>query len=163
MEEAAVANETIEKSDEQVLHRVKSLIAAHKRVFMGLDEAEQQAKKQEAQKSSDQLSCQNHHRVPCPACKAVATVDGKAFGKVTVDQESDRIVTRQAVMPERFSCAACGLKLQGYYELTAAELGDQYTRRITASPEDYYGLVDPHDIEQITSLAEEAFLEYNND
>ena len=71
-------------------------------------------------------------------------------------------------MPERFNCIACNLKFNGYSELVAAEMGDQYTRTIRYSPEDYYGLVNPDDIDQITELAENHYeemhmMEYNND
>jgi hypothetical protein len=163
-DEANIAKATIQEFDQQVQNRILSEIAAHKKVFERLAETDRQAKKAYAKEDSDNLACQNHHRVICPACGSSATVDGQAFGNVTVLQGSDEIITKQAVMPERFACVACGLRLQGYSELIAAELGDQYTRRTTYLPEDYYGLVNPEDIDEIERLAEQHFgSEYNNE
>ncbi|MDA8563245.1 hypothetical protein N9L06_02210 [Mariniblastus sp.] len=164
-EESNIAETTIQEFDEQVLGKVKSEIAAHKRVFVGLPDDARGVKAEASEKNSNNLAFQNHHRIKCPACESVATVDGTPFGNLTINQDSDEIVTQQAVMPERFACIACNLKFTGYSELVAAELGDQYTRTIRYAPEDYYGLVDPDDIDQITELIENhyAAMEYNND
>ncbi|MDM4015980.1 hypothetical protein [Roseiconus lacunae] len=162
--EAKIAKETIEKFDRKVLSKVKGTIAAHKKVFASLKKVERDAKIEKAKKESDLLAYQNHHRVKCPACGAVATVEGQVFGAVTVMQELEQVVTKQAVMPESFSCVACGLELSGFSELVAADLGDQYTRTIYSSPEEYYGLVNPESLEQIRWLAGEHYgLEYNNE
>ena len=56
--------------------------------------------------------------------------------------EEDNIKVQQPVSPSSLACPACGLKLQGYAELDAVQLGGQYTRTINYSPEDYYGLID---------------------
>ena len=141
---------------------------AHKKVFDGLEDGQRTAKAEAAKQNSNTLAYSNHHRVTCPACQSAATVDGTPFGNLTINQEEDEIVTQQAVMPERFGCTACNLKFNAYSELVAAEMGDQYTRTIRYSPEAYYGLVNPEDIEQITELAQNhceqmEMMEYNND
>jgi hypothetical protein len=112
-----------------------------------------------AEKLGRQLATKREHRVICPACQCVATVQGTPFGKENVTHDDGEIVVRQPVSPTSFSCSACGLKLQGYAELDAANLGGQYTRRTTFSPEEYYGLIAEDDLkaylEEYTSRQEE--------
>ena len=142
------------------------LIAAHKKVFEGKPDDEKAAAAAKAKAEADQLAYVRHHRVTCPACQSVATVQGETFGLEHVSHDDGEIVVRTAVSPRTFSCPACGLKLEGYAELDAAELGGQYTRRTTYSPQEYYGLIDPEtdDISEYVEryLADMAD-EYDND
>ena len=156
----------IAELDTQVMQKVKSEIAAYTRVFVALDQGEQKDRAEKSEQNSQRLAFQYHHRVTCPACQSVATVHGQTFGHQTIDQDEERIVSKQAVMPESFSCVACGLKLNGYSQLVAAELGDQYTRTIYFTPEEYYGLVNPEDFDQIEQVLEQhniEYFQYNND
>jgi hypothetical protein len=143
VDEARIAGEILGETDKEVKQKVLSLIAAHRKVFDGKSGGEKTTAAATAKTEADQLAHLRHHRVVCPACKSTATVQGEAFGPEHVSHDDGDIVVRTAVSPRSFSCSACGLKLEGYAELDAAELGGQYTRRTTLSPQEYYGLIDP--------------------
>lgn len=146
-EEAKAATEMLEEIKEGVIGKVKSAIAAHQKVFTGKPEKEQEALQKKAEEEGNKLAFQRHHRVDCPACGSVATVQGTPFGKERVKNEEDLVIVSQAVSPNSFSCLACGLKLNGYAELDAAEMGGHYTRTTEYSPEEYYGLIHPDDVD----------------
>ncbi len=167
-QEAKFAEEMLAENRENVKKEVLSAIATHKKVFEAKQPDEQKAAKLEAEKLGQELSTKRHHRVTCPACGCTATIQGRPFGKehVTHD-ESGEIVVRQAVSPTEFSCPACGLKLTTYAQLETAGLGDHYTRKTTYSAVEYYGLIDPDDLdsyiyEYLESQAGD-FREYDNE
>jgi len=167
-QEAKFAEEVLAENRDNVKKEVLSAIAAHKRVFETKQQDEQETAKLEAEKLGQELSTKRHHRVTCPACGCTATVQGRPFGKehVTHD-ESGEIIVKQAVSPTEFSCPACGLKLATYAQLETAGLGDHYTRKTTYSAAEYYGLIEPDDLdsylaEYLASQAED-FREYDNE
>ena len=117
-----------------------------------------------AEKQSEILSHQQHHRVTCPACKCVATVQGDTYGREQVENKDDEIIVRQSVIPTKFVCNSCTLKLSGYGELIAANVADHFTHRIHYTPEEFYELVDPNDGEAMQSYAEDhGFYFFSND
>jgi hypothetical protein len=141
--EAQVAFEILAETEKEVRQKVLSLIAAHQKVFEGRSDEEKMHAAAKAKTEGEQLARQRHHRVVCPSCKSVATVQGEAFGPEHVSHDDGEIIVRTAVSPRSFSCSACGLKLDGYAELDAAGLGGQYTRRTAFTPQEYYGSIDP--------------------
>jgi hypothetical protein len=147
-EEANVATRILTENQSDVRQRIQSSIAAHRKVFQDKSEQERKDATTKAEELGSQLAMQRHHRVTCPACQCIATVQGTPFGKDHITQGDGCIVVRQPVSPTSFSCSACGLKLQGYAELEAANLGGHYTRTRTCSPEEYYGLINPEDLGQ---------------
>jgi hypothetical protein len=165
-EEAAVANETLVADEDGTKQRVRSEIAAFARVFGGKPEAERHAAAELAQGRANELARQRHHRVECPACKCSATVQGRTFGNERTTHEEGVIRVRQAVYPTSFSCSACGLKLTGYAELNAADLGGHYTRTTEYAPEEYYGLINPDDFDPTPYIEEylrDRYEEYDNE
>ncbi|HEU4670121.1 MAG TPA: hypothetical protein VFR91_05415 [Dyella sp.] len=163
-DEAAAAEHSLQSAEESTLGVVKSQIAAHRRVFQSKDAGEQQSLAKEAQKKSDALAHSGHHRVSCPACRSTATVQGDVYGGERVEHHDRTITIRQSVVPTRFCCLACGLKLTGYGELHAAGVADHYTQRREYTPEEYYGLVDPSDHEAMREYAgNHNFFEFNNE
>lgn len=144
--EAGVAETIITEKQNDVRQRVVSTVAAHRKVFQSKLEEEKTRLADEAETEGRHMSWQGVHRVKCPACQCVAGVEGASFGDEHVTNDEDEIIVRQPVSPTKFSCSACGLTLQGYAELEAANLGGHYTRRTTYSPEEYYGLVHPDDL-----------------
>ena len=126
-----MATTTLIENENDVKQSVCSLVAAHCKVFQGKQDGEQQAAATEAEELGAELSVQRHHRVKCPACQCVATVQGTPFGKEHTSGDDGEIILRQAVSPTGFACSACGLKFKGYAQLHAAGLGAQYTRQTT--------------------------------
>ena len=167
-EEAKFAEEMLAENRDSVTKEVLGAIAAHKRVFEAKPSNEQAAARVKAEELGEELSTQRHHRVTCPACGCTATVQGRPFGKEHVThEETGEIITRQAVSPTEFSCSACGLKLSTYAQLETAGLGDTYTRKTTYSAEDYFGLINPDNLDEYLDeyLKSKAgdFLEYDNE
>ncbi len=158
-DEAAVANEVLSKSHTEVMGKVMRAIATHAKAFAAKTAVEQLAAAEAARIEGEQLAHKRHHRVTCPACGSVATVQGKPFGPQKITHGDGVITVKQAVSPQSFSCPACGLKLEGYPELEVAEVGGQYTRTIEASPSDFYGLIDPEDRESLSEYLEEEVQE----
>ena len=146
-EEAKVAEEVLQRVEAGVISRVKDLIAAHSKVFAAKEEAVRNVLSETAQVDAERLSHRGHHRVSCPACKSLATVSGTTYGGERIEHRDDLILVRESVIPTKFECKACELKLGNYQELVAAGLGDHYTNRSEYSPPDYYELVDPNDRE----------------
>jgi hypothetical protein len=161
-EEAKAATQILDETQQEVKQHTLNIVAAHRKVFEGKT-VEQKAKlATEAEAEAQRVSYERHHRVPCPACRSAATVQGAPFGAKHVSNEEDGIVVRQAVSPRSSCCSACGLKLTGYAELDAAQLGGQYTRTRTYSPEEHYGLIDPDTFNFEEYLAD-RFRDYDNE
>ncbi len=159
--EADVAAGMVAAAQEEVRQRVKTEVAAHARVFASRSEEERASSMASAEAETARLSYRRFHRVTCPACKAAATVNGDAFGeaRVTHDEDDVQVVVRQAVVPQSFRCTACGLKLQGYADLAAANLANQYTRTTRYSPEEYFELINPDDADAVQQLVESHLYE----
>ena len=153
-DEAKTAENIVEALNNEVTSKVKSKIAAFAKVFSDKNPEEQSILKSNALAQSEQLSHRQHHRVECPACKAVATVQGDTYGREQIEHKDQEIIVRQSVIPTKFSCKSCGLNLDGYGELTAANIADHFTHRIHYTPEEFYELVDPNDRAAMDSYAE---------
>jgi len=164
-----IANEgqlILSEIDSQILSNTKSLIAAHKKVYDNLDKEERIALADKAKELGSKLSHINHHRVDCPACGCVATVQGEASGKENIEHTEREIIVRQSIVPTKFNCTACGLKLSGYGSLSSAGVADHFTKRISYSPEEYYDMINPNDYDAIASRYEDQIREntdYNNE
>jgi DNA-directed RNA polymerase subunit M/transcription elongation factor TFIIS len=163
-QEAKFAEDMLAENRDNVKREVLSAIATHKRGFEAKQPAEQETAKLQAEELGQTLSTQHHHRVKCPACGCIATVQGRLFGKEHVThEENGDIIVRQSVIPTDFSCPACGLKLSSYAQLETAGLGDHYTRKTTYSPEEYYGLINPDDIDEYLEERTGDLREYDNE
>lgn len=161
--EADIAQGIIDSNHKNVVSKVNGLIAAHKKVFTGKASEEQEELRQIAEEQGNQLSTQRHHSVSCPACNCIATVQGVLFGKEHITNNEDEIIVRQSVTPTSFSCPACDLKLAGYAEIKQANLAEHYTRQTTYSPEEYYGLINPDDLDSYLDERAANYMEYDNE
>jgi predicted RNA-binding Zn-ribbon protein involved in translation (DUF1610 family) len=146
-EAAKAAKKILEESVKEVRQQVERAIAGTRKAFQALSPEQQAAATKQAESVGAVLATRRHHRVKCPSCGSVATVQGEAFGPDKVINDEDSIRVLQSVLPHSLTCPACGLKLTGYAELDVAGLGGNYTRTTTFSPEDYYGLIDPESID----------------
>lgn len=162
-EEASLAEGMLIEDRNNVKRQVLAAIDAHKSVFEARALEERISAKAMAETRCLELSTQRHHRVICPACGCIATVQGQPFGKEYItNNEAGEIISSQAVLPTEFSCSACGLALKGYAQLETAMLGDQYTRKTTFTPEEYYGLISPDDVEDYMA-SQDHYREYDNE
>ncbi len=161
-DEADVADGILAEDRTGTRQRVQRAIASHRQVFEDKSPKDREAARERAAELGEQLAHERHHRVNCPVCGCVASVEGKTFGRELVSHDDGEIIGRQAVAPTSFSCSACELKLTSYAELEEAALGGHYTRTTTYSPEEYYGLVDPGNIDIQEYLAD-MYDEYDNE
>lgn len=164
-DEAEIATQVLKEIQTEVKKRVFGLITSHRKIFELKTAAERQAAAESAKQQGDRLSRERHHRVSCPACGSTATVQGTPFGSERVIHDEDGIIVKQSVAPRTFQCPACGLKLEGYAELDAAQVGGHYTRTTSVSPEDFYGLIneDDFDPEPYVEKYLSDLAEYDND
>jgi hypothetical protein len=162
-DEADVANEALTEDAKDVRQRVQSAIASHRSVFLDKSKEEREVAASRAAELGAQLATRRHHCVPCPACACIAAVHGRAFGPEHVTHVEGEIVVRQAVAPTGFACSACDLKLEGYAALEAAGLGGHYQRQTTYSPDEYFGLIAPEDLDSHIQAYLENMREYDNE
>ncbi len=141
--EDKTAQRVLEQTQREVITKVKLEIQECRSAFQDLDGAEQESRMAEAEKRGELLSRQRHHRVKCPACGCIATVQGFPFGEAVIVHGDGEIIEKISVLPETFECAACSLKLKGHAELNVAEVGEVYTRTTIYSPSEFYDLIDP--------------------
>lgn len=160
------ANVILAEIEEEVIGKTKSLIAAHKKVFENKSKEDTEKLKAEAEKNSNDLSHKGYHRVHCPACNSVATILGEPYGKENIETNEDCIIVRQSILPTKFKCSACELKINGYNALTSVNLSNHYTRRITYSPEEYFDMINPDDYDAIVDRYNDFDryeMEFNNE
>lgn len=140
----------LEEIEDVVIGKTKELIVAHKRVFENKEGELKNKIKEEATKKGLELASRGYHRVTCPACGCIATVFGEPFGNHRIEHADDEIIVRQSILPTKFNCTACELKLTGYGSLKAVNLANHYTRTHWYTPEEYYNLINPDDEDSIT-------------
>lgn len=163
-EEAKAAEVILKETETKVVEKTKSLIAAHTKVFEAKPEEEINELRAESEKQGEILSHAKHHRVKCPACSSVATVTGDIYGKDQIEHANDEIIVRQTVIPTKFSCTACALRLNGYGQLSTAGVGDHFNHRTHYTPEEYYDMVSVDDREAFDRIAEElGYFHFSND
>jgi hypothetical protein len=133
--EADVANEVLSENEAAVKSNVLKLIAEFAKLFAAKTPEEQEKASQLATREGEQLSHKRNHRVTCPACKSVATVRGEAFGPEKVIHEDGGAWAR--------------FRLAGHYKRTS-----------TFSPDDYYGLINPDDVDSLRPYLERHMDKY---
>jgi hypothetical protein len=154
-QEGVVAEGIVKEMEEKVLKETLSVIALHKKTFESQTKTDRLQLATDAKTRGEILSRQKHHRVTCPACDCVATIEGDLYGLERVKPTDDTIIVRQSVKPTKFGCKACGLKLNGYGALLSAGVAEDFNHTMTYKPEDYYGLINPNDESAIRSVAED--------
>ena len=82
--------------------------------------------------------------VKCPACSAEAVVRGDVTGRGEPALKDNDLVVEARVLPIRFGCPACGLKLATSGELNHMGIGEVYTRPEHLDVMEFFG-IDPHE------------------
>ncbi len=85
------------------------------------------------------------HRVKCPACNSDAIVRGSPSGPPKIDSVDSLVVVKTPMLPSRFECSACRLKVFGYSKLNACGLGGVFTSTVEYDAADYYGVGEPEE------------------
>lgn len=94
---------------------------------------------------------QNGHRAKCPSCSSTALIVGEAVGAPERSIDEDIITETQVLLPPKFECVACGLKITGLAKLAAVGLGERYKNKQTFDAHELYAEQD------------EGFADYEDD
>ncbi|SFM04119.1 hypothetical protein SAMN03159423_5010 [Bradyrhizobium sp. NFR13] len=134
-EEAATAEKLIAALADDAAKTVKATIHAHATVW-----AKKDAPDREKLTTQATLWATRHlgHRVKCPACTSDSIVFGDPISAPTKAIKDDLITEKQQHLPSKFECIACGMKIAGLSQLSAAGLGDVYTQTFSYDAGEYY-------------------------
>lgn len=134
-QEARVAQALIDAADDESAKAVAKSINAHKVVWGDKDDNE---KKKLQSQSGTWATRHDGHRVVCPSCRCDAMVTGTAISAPIKTIEEDEITETQQYLPNKFECIACGLKISGLSQLSAAGIGDAYKATFVYDAAEYY-------------------------
>lgn len=122
-EEGETARKQIEAYADKGAQAVKKDVEDSKKAWAALEDAERVkgVAKAEAWATRDK-----GHREKCPACESVALVFGEPVGSPEREIDGDFITETQTMLPRKFECIACGLKISGLAKLTVVNLGAKF-------------------------------------
>ena len=144
-EEAQKAAEMMQAAGEETKGRIKSLIAAHRKVFEGKSASQKDAAIARAEQSAREFGWRGCHTRTCPACGSKATMSGEAYGKESVSVNEGDVTIRQPMIPRELICQACELQLRDVGELDAAGLGGRYIVVSHETAAEHFGLISRED------------------
>lgn len=139
-EEAAIAEKLITALADDAAKAVKATINAHKTVW---DKKEKADRDKVSILATLWATKHVGHRVTCPACASNAIVTGEAISAAQKSIKGDIITEKQEHLPSKFECIACGMKIAGLSQLTAAGLGDVYAQTQSYDAGEYYAPAEP--------------------
>jgi hypothetical protein len=139
-EKAKTAKKQIRAHADKRAQAVKKDIAAAKKRWAALNDEERSRRSADAEAWATR---QAGHRTTCPACGSTALVTGEPVGAPERTIDEDVITETQVMLPHKFECIACGLKISGLAKLQAVDLGEKYKNKQTFDPFELYS--DAHD------------------
>lgn len=144
-DEAQTARKLIRAAESNVRGKVLAEIAQLRAAFEALDPQAQTQRRREGnlQARANVLGRPLSQRTRCPACSSGGMRAGQRVRSGEPIAEEDTVVIRTVVLPTRFVCYACGLKLKSHPHVHFAGLGDQFTVDEYTDPADFYGLYQP--------------------
>lgn len=164
---AKTAVEMLRDRRETIRHDVLDRIGAAKKFFQGLLEGEQ-AKRRERWEPTVEKALKEHpvlRGVKCPACgsKAVMTGDIVGRGPVRINEANTVIEREVRVLPTKFLCRACDLKLDGFQEMRQAQFGAVYKVLENEDPVEFFGINPSDYIDAEEFIREHTGPEYDNE
>ena len=146
-DDSKIALEMIKKDHNKIKVAVKKLMTTHKDDFYRKSKADQKILRDKAGKSYlfglHSTRVYSSH-ILCPACKSKALISGQIARSNEPYLDGDEIVRQISILPTEFHCWACELKLLGYDQLQAAELGGYINQDERFDAKEYYDF-DPAD------------------
>ena len=135
-EEAVAVRKVI--TDAKQLHEVhvQRRVASHAEGFKKLDGEERNLRRAAAKLLEQRVKQEGDTTritYPCPACGNPGCLDGEVFDETAAEADADEPWWRWfdcTLGASEFRCAACGLKLDGYDEVIAADLPEDYEKSI---------------------------------
>jgi hypothetical protein len=143
-DEATTARRLIRAAASDVKGKVLGEIAKRHAAFDDLDPDVRAALRREAGlRARANVLGRLAQRARCPACGSFGALSGQRVRSSEPIAEEDTIVIRTVVLPTRFICYGCELRLSNHPQLHFAGLGDQFTVDEYAEPSEFYGLYQP--------------------
>jgi hypothetical protein len=144
-EEAKTARRLIRAAESNVKGKVLGEIARCRAAFEALDPDEQTMLVAQARLRTEAnvIGRGLAQRARCLACNTFGVQSGQRVSASDPIAEEDTIVIRTVVLPTRFICYACGLRLNSHAHLHFAGMGDQFTASEYTEPSDFYSLYQP--------------------
>lgn len=134
-DEAVFAKQQVVAAKDEAAKAVLGTIKSFKEVWQAKSVAE---RKKLTEKAQAWASRQDGHIVACPACSSEALLEGEPIAAPKQVLKEDMVVITQAMVPSRFQCVACGLKINGLSQLSAADLGSPFKTTLTFNAADYF-------------------------
>jgi hypothetical protein len=134
-DEAAFAAQQIAAAKDEAAKAVLGTIKSHKEVWQAKPEKE---RKKLAGKAHALALRQTGHVVACPACSCDALLFGNPLAAPKKTLNEDLVIETQTKVPSQFQCFACGLKINGLSQLSAAGLGNPFKTTSTYSAAEYF-------------------------
>jgi hypothetical protein len=165
---AAAAIEMLSDRRETIKKQVQDRISTAKKLFAGLAAEEKTKRAGQWAATAKELLQANRRlsrEIKCPACGLSGLVAGSVVGRgpVRIDETSNTIDREVRILPTKFRCTHCELKLDGFQELRQANLGNVYTMQESEDPIEFFG-IDPADyIDPDQFLADNFGPDYDNE
>ena len=134
-EEASFAKQQIDAAKDEAAKAVLGTIKNFQGVWQTKEKKE---RKKLAEKAQAWALRQEGHITECPACSCEALLDGTPIAAPKKTLKEDVVVETQAMAPSQFQCIACGLKISGLSQLSAAGLGNPFKTTATYNVADYF-------------------------
>jgi hypothetical protein len=122
-EEGDTAQKQIDAYADKGAQAVKKDVENNKNAWLALSDAD---RAKGVAKSEVWATPEKGHREKCPACESVALVFGEPVGSPEREIDGDFITETQSMLPRKFECIACGLKISGLAKLTVVGLGAKF-------------------------------------
>lgn len=163
--EAKAAELMLIKEADNVKKQVLDKIQSYKKVFFELSKEEQEKKRKESE-----AEIRSHFNkakiVKCPVCDSSALLSGELISFSEAKLVDNDIRQERRYLPTQFGCFTCAIKINGYSELKAIDLGGQFSLSEYLDPVDYHG-IDPEEYVDIDSavqrrideMAEEQYMD----
>lgn len=157
-----VVNNSIRSLSDQAGKSVQHDISAYKKVWSDKSDDE---KDQCRNQASLWATRQSGHRINCPVCESTALLQGSPSSSIETitDQEQDKVIQKQDMLPVSFECVSCGLKMNGYSRLNACGLGDSYVNTTTFTIAEFYNLYTEDEIYEARREGEASAINHYED
>jgi hypothetical protein len=136
VDEAKVAGTLMAAAKDHAAKAIGQTISAHRTVWDGktADDRDNLAVQAAAWAMKS-----DGHRAKCPACGNDGLITGAPVASAKRTLDGDTVIEKQMYLPSRFECVACGLKINGYSQLSACGLGDPFAATTEYDAAEYYG------------------------
>ncbi|WP_245250778.1 hypothetical protein [Pantoea endophytica] len=157
-----VVNNSIRSLSDQAGKSVQHDISAYKKVWSDKSDDE---KDQCRNQASLWATRQSGHRINCPVCESTALLQGSPSSSIETitDQEQDKVIQKQDMLPVSFECVSCGLKMNGYSRLYACGLGDSYVNTTIFTIAEFYNLYTEDEIYEARREGEASAISHYED